>query len=236
MKPNTEYKKLPHELLSEVKKDIRIDHVTIDGGTIEYEEFPAEGLDTTGTTSFEKVKGEITHLINHPGKEDTGFIVLEAKALLMGAGQISNKLFIPMNGQDYYVKGHISKLDLKAINETTEKTSLIHVESGMLNDLFFEATLGKTKATGTLVSDYNNLRIEQMKMNDDGTTKTAAFKTFFEKTFIIPVDRDASLPVADRTAKIECERDPTRYLTFYVTDALLSGVRNSFKLGFLLPK
>jgi len=60
-------------------------------------------------------------------------------------------------------------------------------------------------------------------------------KSFALKKFLIPKDKDKSLPEKDRTGKVENKRVPERYFSYYLLHSLLVGVKSSFKLGFLLP-
>ncbi len=101
--------------------------------------------------------------------------------------------------------------------------------------LSFEFTGNSKKAEGKIVGEYHNLVIDRLKSAGQGT-KTAWLPTFALHNFIIPKNKDASLPVEQRTGKIDYDRDPTRFVTFFYLKALLDGIRNSFNLGFLLPK
>jgi hypothetical protein len=60
-------------------------------------------------------------------------------------------------------------------------------------------------------------------------------KSFALKKFIIPRDKDKSLPEKKRTGKVDYKRDPQRYFSYYLLHSLLVGVKSSFSLGFLLP-
>jgi hypothetical protein len=60
-------------------------------------------------------------------------------------------------------------------------------------------------------------------------------KSFALKKFIIPRDKDKSLPEKKRTGKVDYKRDPQRYFSYYLLHSLLVGVKGSFSLGFLLP-
>ncbi len=100
-------------------------------------------------------------------------------------------------------------------------------------DFHFTAT--KKKATGGIVGEYHDLVIEKLKVKN-GIKKVAKVPTFFLKHLIIPKNKDKSMDIAKRTGKIDYKRDPTRVVTFYFLKSLLSGIRDSFGLGFLLPK
>jgi hypothetical protein len=123
---------------------------------------------------------------------------------------------------------------LPALNPSSEKLGRFHIESGILNKLNFEFTSTNKKASGHIIGEYHDLVIERLKNTKDGQ-KTAWLPTMALQTFIIPKNKDASLPIKRRTGKIDYERDPTRLVTFFYIKALLDGIRDSFNFGFLLP-
>ena len=236
IKRKMDIKKLPDQLLHELTNDVRIDKLIIPEAFLSYEEFPANGVDSSGIMRFEKVNVVAQHVFNHP-VNDSDFIDLKTDALLMGSGILKSTTHIPLvPGKKYFVKGEIKNMDLTTLNASTVNLSMIHVESGKLNSLSFYYYMSHEKATGEIVGNYTNLKIEKLKLDSKKNLKRASFETFVQKTFIIPLNKDQSVPVNKRTGKIDCERDSTRFFTAYITKALLTGVKNSFALGFLLPE
>jgi hypothetical protein len=104
----------------------------------------------------------------------------------------------------------------------------------MLNSLTFQFEMTNEKATGKIVGEYHNLIVDKLKENSNDV-KVDKTKSFALKKFIIPKDKDKSLPEKDRTGKVENKRVPERYFSYYLLHSLLVGVKSSFKLGFLLP-
>ena len=236
IKRKMDIKKLPDQQLQGMTNDVRIEKLSIPEAQLSYEEFPAEGVDSSGTMRFEKVSVTAQHVYNHP-VNDSDFIDLKTGASLMGSGSMSSTTHIPLvPGKNYLVKGEIKNMDLSTLNASTVNLSLIRILSGKLNSLTFRYIMSHEKATGEIIGDYSNLRIEKLKLDSKNNKVKASFETFLQKTFVIPENRDKSVPIDKRTSKVDCQRDSTRFFTAYLTAALLSGVKNSFALGFLLPK
>jgi hypothetical protein len=53
---------------------------------------------------------------------------------------------------------------------------------------------------------------------------------------IVPKNKDKSLPEKKRTGKVDFTRDPTRFVSNYLLQSLLTGIKSSFTFGFLIPK
>jgi hypothetical protein len=90
------------------------------------------------------------------------------------------------------------------------------------------------KSTGRIVGEYHNLVVDKLKGNPDDK-KIDKLKSFALKKFIIPLNKDHTLPESKRTGRVDYKHDPTRNFSFYLLHSLLVGVKSSFRLGFLLP-
>ncbi len=224
---------LPIAFLKTLPFDIRVHTFQITHSSVAYEEFPKDGVQT-GTLKVEKFQISVSPLVNHPLSSDPARITMNVDGAIMGSGSINAVIYLPFNVQeDYTVKGTINNLDLTSLNSSAENLGKFHIESGLLNNLEFQFNFNDQKSTGSIVGVYHDLVLDKLKGNDK---KIARIPTFVVKHVIIPKNKDASLPVARRTGKIDYPRDPTRYLSFYLLKSLLTGIRSSFTFGFLLPE
>ncbi len=66
--------------------------------------------------------------------------------------------------------------------------------------------------------------------------KVARFRSFALRHVVIPYNKDRTLDVKKRTGIIDYPHDPDRFVSYYLLQALLTGIKSSFALGFLLPK
>lgn len=216
-------KKLPVQL--DVKK------VVVKNAAVAYEEFPKDG-NKTGTLKVVDMNMSIYPLTNNP-KIAAG-MHNHVEASIMGSGTVNADIFMPLaSDSEYYVNGAINNLSLTELNSSAENLGKFHIESGLLDNLSFRFWLNEEKAHGKIVGEYHNLVLDKLKGNNK---KKAAIPTVALKTIIIPKNKDKSLPEKKRTGIIRYENDPTRFFSFYLVKSLLSGVRDSFTFGFLLPK
>ncbi|HWB90505.1 MAG TPA: hypothetical protein VG605_01580, partial [Puia sp.] len=224
-------KPLPIESLKALPVTLRVDAVDMGPIFFTYEEYPAKG-GQTGRLKIFRLKAHIAPLINRPEKGDPEYIKVRTEGSLMNSGSVSATTWMPLHkGDPYRVEGAFHELDVTSLNDPAEHLGKLHLESGMLNFLAFKFEMSPEKSTGQIIGEYHNLVVDKLK--DNG--KRAGFKSWALKKFIIPRDKDKSLPVKKRTGKVDYKRDPQRYFSYYLLHSLLVGVKSSFSLGFLLP-
>ncbi|PWT76818.1 MAG: hypothetical protein C5B59_05695 [Bacteroidetes bacterium] len=227
-------KDMPMEDLESLPMSIRVQSATVNASNFSYEEFPKKGNES-GILKILRMHASIAPLINHPQKGDPPFITLKASGSLMGSGTVTTTMEMPFQkDQDYKVQGEFKKLDLTKLNASAENLGRIHIESGMLDYLGYQFDMNKEKATGKIVGEYHDLVIDKLK-DKTSDKKVDKIKSFFLKQVIIPKNKDKSLAESKRTGKVSYNRDPTRYFSYYMLHSLLTGVKASFTLGFLLP-
>ena len=153
----------------------------------------------------------------------------------MNSGLVTATTRMPLHkGDAYAVEGAFHELDVTKLNDPAENLGGLHLGSGMLNSLAFQFHMTEEKATGKIVGEYHDLVVDKLKGSSDDK-KVDKLKSFALKKFIIPRDKDKSLPEKKRTGKVDYKRDPQRYFSYYLLHSLLVGVKSSFSLGFLLP-
>ena len=227
-------KEMPMEGLKSMPVELRVKRVKFGPTRFEYEEFPKVG-NKSGALVIEHFHGSMEPLVNKPRPSDPAFITLTTEGSLMGSGTVTATTRMPLHkGADYAVEGVFHNLDVTKLNNPAENLGQLHLESGMLNSLEFQFEMGEERSTGKIVGEYHDLVVDKMK-EKDGQLKTDKFKSFALKKFIIPKDKDKSLPVSKRTGKVDYKRDKERYFSYYMLHSLLVGVKSSFSLGFLLP-
>jgi hypothetical protein len=227
-------KPMPAEFLRSLPVLVRVRLVKIGTTSFAYEEFPKKG-NKTGELKIVRLKGTISPLINHPEAGDPAYITMKMEGSLMGSGSVVATTRMPLHAGDAYeVEGAFHELDVTTLNNSAENLGKLHLESGMLNSLAFEFSMNDEKATGKIVGEYHDLVVDKLRENSD-EKKVDKVKSFFLKKFIIPKDKDHSLPENKRTGKVDYKHDPNRYFSYYLLHSLLVGVKSSFSLGFLLP-
>ena len=227
-------KAMPMEELKSMPLSLRVRRLKMGTTTFAYEEFPKKG-NKTGTLTIYRMRGTLAPLINKPVNGDPAYITMTTEGSLMNSGSVTATTKMPLHkGDPYIVEGAFHELDVTKLNNPAENLGKLHLESGMLNSLAFRFEMNDEKATGQIVGEYHDLVVDKLKENSDDK-KVDKLKSYALKKFIIPKDKDKSLPVSKRTGKVNYKRDKERYFFYYLLHALLVGVKSSFSLGFLLP-
>jgi hypothetical protein len=229
-----ESKPLPVIFLRNIPFDIKVDELRVGPALVIYEEFPKDGV-ASGTLRIERLQMAIKHFHNRAKSADD-HLDLKVAGSLMGAGQINANIEMPLGKKgNYEVTGNFINLNLVSLNPSAENLGGFHIESGLLNQLSFQFSMDSIQAQGEIIGEYHNLIIDKLKSNQKDGKKIDKLKTFALKHFIIPKNKDKSMAIAKRTGKVSYKRDPNRFFSHYMLHALLSGVKSSFTLGFLLP-
>jgi hypothetical protein len=227
-------KSMPVEGLKSMPLSLRVKRLKLGTTTFAYEEFPQKG-NKTGTLTIYRMTGTLAPLINKPVNGDPAYITMTSEGSLMNSGSVTAITKMPLHkGDPYVVEGAFHELDVTKLNNPAENLGGLHLESGMLNSLAFWFEMNDEKATGHIVGEYHDLIVDKLKGNSDDK-KVDKMKSFALKKFIIPKDKDKSLPVSKRTGKVDYKHDKERYFSYYLLHSLLVGVKSSFSLGFLLP-
>ena len=227
---------LPVEYMATLPINIRIKTCTLATSTIEYEEYPRSGFGQTGILKITNASVTISPLINHPAASDPSYIVMNAAGSIMGSGTVHGVIMMPLQkNKPYHIKGAIERLQLTTLNSSSENLGKLRIKSGFLDFLSFDFTMTEQRSTGKIVGAYHHLIIQQLKKHTD-EKNVADFASFMLRHLIIPLNKDRSLPERKRTGLVNYTRDPTRFVSYYFLQSLLTGVKKSFTLGFLLPK
>ena len=227
-------KPMPMAYLKDLPVTVRVGSVKFGTTDFAYEEFPKK-WDKPGTLRIVRLTGTLSPLINHPVEGDPAYLVMKTEGSLMGSGTVTATTMLPLHkGDPYKVEGAFHELDVTALNNSAENLGRIHLESGILNFLAFQFDMTDEKSTGKIVGEYHHLIVDKLKENTNDI-KVDKLKSFALKKFIIPLNKDHTLPESKRTGKVDYKRDRSRYFSYYLLHSLLVGIKKSFTLGFLLP-
>jgi hypothetical protein len=226
---------LPMEAPEEVPLDIRIKVVELNPSTVAYEEQPKEG-NQTGTLRIERLKFSISPFVNHFRESGTAYLEMKTEGSLMGTGNVQATMLMPVKpGMPYHVKGVFNRVELTRLNSSSENLGKIRIKSGFLDFLYFQFAMSDKESTGKIIGAYHDLVIQKLKKHTN-EKKVEKFSSFMLRNLIIPLNKPASLPERRRTGSFRYKRDPSRFFSYYLLQSLLTGVKASFTLGFLLPK
>jgi len=207
---------------------INIDSISIMDGNVIYAEH-AEHANEPGKISFAEVKAKIFKISNDTiYKSVRGNYKMEARALLMGKGEmavkLNGRLFDPMN--TFYMNGALSGMEASEMNPMLEKIASVFITSGTIDSMNFKLSANNTKATGEMLLLYHGLNIRlKNKKTDETTAMKEKLGTLIANMIILD-----SNPLSDnalRKGTIDYKRDPEEFLFHYCAKSILSGIKSS---------
>jgi hypothetical protein len=191
---------------------------------ITYEEFPEKGYHT-GKVTFEKLNATVDHLSNRDYYPDYEQATLKATSYIMGKGLLKAEFSLPYGkSQVYNAKGSFSDFSLYRLNPILENLAFVSVTSGRLNQLTFNFDYTDRKSTGTVLVNYEDLKVNSLTKEKDpekNEIKTLLVNTILKKNKNEKVDKEK------RTGTIDFERDKRRAIFHYWWRSLLTGIKSS---------
>jgi hypothetical protein len=214
---------LPVAMIRKFPFALQVDSVKITDAKIVYEEFPEKGFHT-GQVEFDNLNATLAHL-NNRDSSAKGQATLVASAKLMGKGLITSTFTLPYGKQQSYrAEGHIRNLPLPALNRAVENMAFVNIESGKLNDLSFNFHYDDVQSRGSILVDYENLKINGF--TKEKHSHASEFKTWLINLFI-KNDKDKTMSKAKRSGIIEFDRDRRKAIFNLWWKSLLSGLKSS---------
>ena len=214
---------LPVAMIRQFPFALQVDSVKITDAKIVYEEFPEKGFHT-GQVEFDNLNATLTHLDNRDSSQQ-GKAMLIASAKLMGKGLITSTFTLPYGKQQsYHAEGHIRNLPLPALNRALENMAFVNIVSGRLNDLYFNFDYNDIQSRGSIVVNYENLKIHGFTKEKE--SHASEFKSWIINLFI-KNDKDKTMSKARRSGIIDFERDRRKAIFNLWWKSLLSGLKSS---------
>ncbi|MBL0745106.1 DUF748 domain-containing protein [Chryseolinea lacunae] len=223
--PFRNYKKvqLPMAMIRAFPFLLVVDSLKLRDARIVYEEFPEQGFHT-GQVEFSHLNAALGNLRNRGGDKN-GHATLIASAQLMGQGRIDANFTLPYdNAQPYKAEGHIRKLALPRLNPALENMAFVSIESGRLNDLYFNFYYTDDGSKGSVVINYEDLKINGLTKEKD--SHTSGLKSWIINLFL-KKDKDRTVSEAKRLGVIQFERDKRKAIFNLWWKSILSGLKSS---------
>jgi len=167
----------------------------------------------------------MTRLSNRYYENKPTYSQLDAKANIMGNGRISASFRFPLDGSPLYsAKGSVSNMPLTDLNPILENSAQIRIESGILNELYFNFNYTDYKSVGTIEINYNDLQLTKLNSDKEKSVdrlNTVLINAFLKKT------KDETTEQRKRMGIIDQDRDRHRFVFNLWWKSIQSGLKSS---------
>jgi hypothetical protein len=228
--PPTESKvgKYPIQLLAKIPYQVRIPLVEIEQGSVTYFEKNEKGTDI-GKIPFDQVTGTIGPL--RFSASGNAAVKAEFRARFMSRSPMQVRFDFPVskNGR-FSVRAHFGPFDAEQLNQATLPLGSMKMKEGTVTRLDFNITGDNTTATGNITMNYEGLKIEAMKGNDEDGYKKRGLMTLLANQFILHKDNKPDDRHKD-TYTISYQRVTTKSYFNLVWKTLFYGVKANTGVG-----
>ncbi len=226
--PNRQKRPMLQEMMYDYPAVLKVDSLFILDGEIVYEEHGAQS-NQPGKVRFEDVQMQAYCITNDSvSANDTSMFEIIAKTFIMGKSEfrmhMKAELFDPENR--FTFKGSASAMHAEDLNPIVEKNAYVFVNSGTVDNMYFNFSANNFNSTGTMVFLYHDLNLTLKNKNTDDTT---AMKERLLTILANMKVKDANPQPGQgiRTGEIYFERNTEKYMINYCFKSILSGILSS---------
>jgi len=224
------YKPMPFITFRDLKYPIKLDSLTINNSFIAYSEYEGN-TPKAGTVTFEHLNAIFKNISNLSTDSAQGLTTtLDAQAQVMGSGKLETHFEFPMNTKNAFhkVEGQLGAMPIADFNRMMKYVAFLRVDKGKLNNLKFEMTLNNDQSSGTLVMDYEDLKVSVLdRQSAEQKGLTEDIKSFFVNSILV---KKANTPKSGMDAgQINFERAKDKSIFNYWWKSLLSGIKDTDK-------
>ena len=159
----------PSQMLMKLDMPVDIKKVVIKNANIEYRE-NEKVSDSVGVVKFTNGSFDISNVTNIPEaiQKDNKFnIAFEANALSAIPLKGNFKFVLGSKDGNFFVNAHGKAFDAKVLNKVSIPMALVKINSGKINSLDFHFTGNNKKASGSFLMNYEDMKIDVLKRDDD---------------------------------------------------------------------
>jgi hypothetical protein len=229
-KSNRPPRKFPQQLLREMEFQLKIDHIRISNGYIDFIEH-AKGEKVAGKVFINKINANIENITNDPEiLTKKPIIKLFASAKIMGKGSIKTNFNIPIddNKNNFSFTAFLDRMDMKVFNSILIPNSHIMIRSGIIDKAIVSASCNNRQAVGKLKLYYRNFKISLLKVKSWGKYKKKGFQSLMANIVLRQNNPKKGKPL--KVGKIHFIREQPISIFAYIWKSLLTGFKSS--VGF----
>ena len=175
---------MPHELLTQMPRSVRIDTIAVKNGSMTYSELARDGA-RPGTISFEDVNAEVYGLISDPKPGFDAPCRIDLRMLLAGKGATEITLVYDLTSPrlDLSYQGSVGPMPAKAFNEILENLEGVRVNAGHHDSTWFSFDVKGDVADGKVQVLYHGLDSEMIRKGTHEQGLSENLRTFIGNRF-----------------------------------------------------
>ncbi|WP_188504749.1 hypothetical protein [Parapedobacter pyrenivorans] len=185
--PENKIGKSPHQQLLRLEQPVAIDSVLIGALDIGFTEV-SDQTGKAGTVTFETTSGVIRNLTNDSlALVRNRFMELHARSRVMGAGDLTVDFRFDLRdslGAHKY-RAQLGPMSGTPFNKMLTPQLHVEIEHVAIQGLRFDMEANDRRTAGTLHLDYDNLKVNMLREDNEGGTSTKPIVSFFANRFLL---------------------------------------------------
>ncbi|WP_209331234.1 hypothetical protein [Lunatimonas salinarum] len=229
------FRKMPQQLMQDIKAYVNVDEILIENAAVTYEEFPENGM-IPGRISFTEMDASLRPFRLGAESVDRETMRLDATMMLNHAARLNVNLLLGF--EDPYpvnLEASIGEFELSAIHSILETNAFVTVESGLIRGGEWHFAADKHRAIGEMTLRYNDLKV---RLLDERTLEVARGRkgvlTFVVNALALRSNNPRKLFSRLVSSNIYQRRDTSKFIFNYLWKATFSGLMGSS--GISQPK
>ncbi|MBL0174339.1 MAG: hypothetical protein IPP94_03570 [Ignavibacteria bacterium] len=182
---------MPNEAFAAIRDSVRIDSVTVSGGSLNYcERIAVRGA--PGVITFDRIAVKTGRISNTAAVPDT--TIIHAEGRFMGSANMTMEMALPLSSTTFSLRysGYLGHMQLTALNDFLVPCEHRRVTEGVMHAARYSVHVVSGKSRGTLRAEYTRLRISVLDAHT-GSSKGIfnRIASFIGKVFVI---RGSNMP------------------------------------------
>ncbi len=232
------YPKLPHQAIGAAAQYIKIDKIELQNGHVKYEEL-ATDAQKAGTVPIENLYASIYQVTNDMESiRKSGPMKWDVQGVFFNEGSLKVEVSFPadLQQESFTFSGNIGEMNMPEFNSITVTNEHIRIEEGQINRLEFDADAGPEYATGTMLFNYDNLKLSILKNEAKAGNEELGLLSSLANVVIRSFNPGKKSNKSADPAEIFFERDKNKSIFNYLAKTLISGIKATIIPGFSLTK
>lgn len=224
--------KSPHQALQHMKTQLAFDTLLLQNAHISYSELSGK-FNQVGKITFDKSYATITNMTNDATRlAQNKWMHVDFLTQVMNSGKLHVLFDFDMTSTKGFhrYKGSLGAMQAPAFNQILRPLLNVEIASGNIKKIAFDIEANDYRNWGQLKFDYDNLKVNILEKNPDGTHKNKSLVSLLINELLVN-GSNPNLSGEYIIGKVNWHRNPNHTFFKTVWQSLLDGIKQCIGLS-----
>ncbi|MDH5828571.1 hypothetical protein [Sphingobacterium faecium] len=224
--------KSPHQALQHMKTQLAFDTLLLQNAHISYSELSGK-FNQVGKITFDKSYATITNMTNDATRlAQNKWMHVDFLTQVMNSGKLHVLFDFDMTSTKGFhrYKGTLGAMQAPAFNQILRPLLNVEIASGNIKKIAFDIEANDYRNWGQLKFDYDNLKVNILEKNPDGTHKNKSLVSLLINELLVN-GSNPNLSGEYIIGKVNWHRNPNHTFFKTVWQSLLDGIKQCIGLS-----